>query len=182
MTWIQTSAGYRFDLVNPTWGTVNPLDIAHALSLINRFGGHTSRGYSVAQHSVFVSQNVQPENALHGLLHDAHEAYVGDITRPLKHLLGHRIREIESRIDTAIFERFGLSWTETAKADVFKADLLALSTEAHHLLGHGIDEWDWPNGIRPKPLDYFGPIWSPDMAESMFLRRLEHLITTPVDR
>lgn len=88
-------------------------DIAHALSNICRFNGHTPRHYSVAQHSIFVS-NLMKQNGenvemrLHGLMHDAAEAYIQDIIKPLKHILGGDYASIEHRFEMVICERFGL--------------------------------------------------------------------------
>ncbi len=83
--------------------------IEHALSNLCRFNGHTRDFYSVAQHSVLVSQQVPPEHALCGLLHDASEAYLGDVIRPIKYVEAMKIyRQTEEVWQRVIFERFGL--------------------------------------------------------------------------
>src|SRR5690606_1860687 len=89
MTWILTHSGYKFDLLNPTAAMVHPADIVHALSMICRFNGHCRRHYSVAQHSLTVVailalEDRPDDEKLAGLLHDAPEAYISDLTRPLK--------------------------------------------------------------------------------------------------
>lgn len=89
MTWILTHSGYKFDLLNPTAAMVHPADIVHALSMICRFNGHSRRHYSVAQHSLTVVailalEDRPDDEKLAGLLHDAPEAYISDLTRPLK--------------------------------------------------------------------------------------------------
>jgi len=104
MTWILTRTGRRFDLLAPKADQVSTLDIAHALSQLCRFNGHTSRHYSVAQHSLLVASIVPAEHQLAALLHDATEAYVGDMTRPLKALLPD-FSAIEHGIWLAICER-----------------------------------------------------------------------------
>jgi len=87
MSWILTATGRRLDLTGSTANDIDPLDIAQGLSRACRFAGQTTAFYSVAQHSVLASYYVPPEDALPALLHDAAEAYLGDLTGPLKRLL-----------------------------------------------------------------------------------------------
>ncbi len=122
---IQTHSGIAFDLLNPTPDMIDIGDIAHALSNVCRFGGHCREFYSVAQHSVHVAQwayeataedysyidpSMASEVALWGLLHDAPEAYIGDMVRPLKHGsdCGVEFQQVERRIMDAICEKFDL--------------------------------------------------------------------------
>src|SRR5690606_2723306 len=84
MSWIVTRSGRKFDLANPTADMVDTADLAHSLSMQCRFNGHTSSFYSVAQHCLLVAELVPEEHKLAALLHDATEAYVGDLVRPLK--------------------------------------------------------------------------------------------------
>lgn len=84
MNWILTSTGKRFDLLEPDADMIDPWDICHSLAHLCRFNGHTREFYSVAQHSCIVAELVPEEHKLAALLHDATEAYLGDITRPLK--------------------------------------------------------------------------------------------------
>ena len=112
---IRLASGRYIDLLNPEADNIYLSDIAHALSHICRFGGHTATFYSVAEHSLTVSAMVQrqtgdPQEAMVGLLHDAAEAYIGDMVRPLKHsneMAG--FLAIETRVEQAIAEWFGLS-------------------------------------------------------------------------
>src|ERR1700683_336889 len=83
--WIVTFSGRRFYVLDPRPSDVRIEDIAHSLSLQCRFNGHVKNFYSVAQHSVLVSERCDPADALYGLLHDASEAYIGDMSAPLKH-------------------------------------------------------------------------------------------------
>ncbi|MGE8501655.1 MAG: phosphohydrolase [Pseudomonas sp.] len=101
MTWILTNSARAFDLLNPRAENVLTTDIAHALSLVCRFNGHCAWHYSVAQHSLLVAYIIEkeggtPEEQLAGLLHDAAEAYITDVTRPLKLLLLEAARQREN--------------------------------------------------------------------------------------
>src|ERR1051325_4550411 len=105
--WMQTFSGRRFYPLSPRSDELDPADIAHALSLLCRFAGHVERFYSVAEHCVHLSYAVPPEDALAALLHDATEAYVVDVPRPLKRSLPE-YQEIEFGVWAVIVERFGL--------------------------------------------------------------------------
>jgi hypothetical protein len=111
-------------------------DIAHSLSNINRYIGHTREPYSVAEHSVHVSFLVPKEFAMIGLLHDAHEAYVGDVNRPLKIDL-QDYREIERSAEVALSLAFGLGWPWPMC--VFDADNEVGRNEMRDLLPHSPD-------------------------------------------
>jgi hypothetical protein len=87
MSWIRTATGRHLDLTASTAADIDPLDLARGLARTCRFAGQCDAFYSVAQHSVLASFNVPPQDALHALLHDAAEAYLGDLTGPLKRLL-----------------------------------------------------------------------------------------------
>ncbi len=105
--WMQTYSGGKFWPLDPRASEVNITDIAHALSLQSRFGGHTLGFYSVAEHSVHVARAASAENKLWALLHDASEAYVSDVIRPLKRFLAG-FQEIEDRVQAVICEAFRL--------------------------------------------------------------------------
>ena len=119
--------------------------LAKALSHINRFGGHTSEPYSVAQHSVWVAdhlwrEHLDPKLAMAGLLHDAPEMLIGDITTPFKWYLNgeamDRIEAEETRAYKAILKAFELSLDLTADQEtaVKKADRIAVITEKREFL------------------------------------------------
>jgi 5'-deoxynucleotidase YfbR-like HD superfamily hydrolase len=131
LPWIQTYSGKKFDLLNPTPESISIFDIAHALSNICRYTGHTKEFYSVAQHSVLASVNVPPKDALAGLLHDATEAYLTDISKPLKMLLPEYCK-LEDKIYKIIAAKFGLP--AELPASVKEADLRLLATEKRDLL------------------------------------------------
>lgn len=102
---IQVFSGNYVDLVNPDMNTILIEDIAHSLSNLCRFTGHTRHFYSVAHHSIAVSKIVPHEYALEALLHDATEAYLGDVSSPLKSLLGE-YKLLESRLYRRIAKKF----------------------------------------------------------------------------
>ncbi len=109
--WIQTYTGQVFYPLDPRPEEIHIADIAHSLSMQCRFSGHVREFYSVAEHSVRVSIACPPEHAEWGLLHDASEAYLIDLPRPLKRFseMGRLYMEAESRVMSAVCERFGLS-------------------------------------------------------------------------
>lgn len=113
--------------------------IAHSLSLINRYTGHTLRPYSVAEHSLLVCDIVAAAGLdchaqMLALLHDAHECLCGDVTAPVKRALGMRWRELESTLSVAVLNAFGLRDAyRTHHRAVHHADMRALATERAHL-------------------------------------------------
>jgi hypothetical protein len=133
-------SGEIFDLENPHLSEFTIVDVAHALSHICRFTGHCNKFYSVAQHSVYVSRLCSPENRLYGLLHDAPEAFIGDVSSPLKRLLPD-YRNIEENVTKAVNERFGLPLEEPPEVKV--ADLRMLATERLALINSPLDEDKW---------------------------------------
>lgn len=110
---IKTRSGLYIDLLNPQQDHLLLKDIAHALSHICRFGGHLPRHYSVAEHSIYVANQLwrttgDHQFALAGLLHDATEAYLGDMVRPLKQAMPE-YRNAEAIMAEAIEQRFMLT-------------------------------------------------------------------------
>jgi hypothetical protein len=116
---IRTITGTTLDLLQPQEHDIDIEDIAHGLAMICRFGGQIPKFYSVAQHSVLVAHLCPPGFKLAGLLHDASEAYIGDVIKPLKtHLAAYRM--IERRLMAAVREKFavrGFSSPEVTAAD-----------------------------------------------------------------
>lgn len=139
MSWIQTYTGRAFDLLDPQPDMVVVEDIAHALSNICRFTGHTRAFYSVAEHSVHVAEIVPEELHLQGLLHDAAEAYIQDIATPLKWLLPD-YKLIEQRVWKAVAAKFNLP--DDLDQQVKDADLRMLLTERRDLMGTPPRPWD----------------------------------------
>ena len=164
---IMTVSGTYFDFIEPANSEFTIEDIAHALANICRFTGHVKKFYSVAQHSVYVSFLVPVEHALAGLLHDAAEAFLGDVSSPLKQLLPD-YKAIEKRVEEEVLERVGLSLP--LDPCIKQADLIMLATEKRDLMmpstRHG---WELLRGVTalPAPLEP----WSPKKSEKEFLKR-----------
>lgn len=123
----QTATGRTIDLLNPTLQQISIDDIGHALSNLCRFGGHTYPFYSVAQHSCLVAALAPPPLKLAALLHDASEAYLGDVIKPLKSLLGATYTTLEDEFMQVIGDKFGIPQSDFAA--VLEYDLRALEIE-----------------------------------------------------
>jgi len=168
--WIQTYSGRRFNPLNPNINAIVIQDIAHSLSMLCRFTGHVSSFYSVAQHSVLVSYLCDEADKLHGLLHDASEAYCQDIPSPLKKCPEFAAyREVENKMQLAICRRFGLS--ETEPTSVKKADKVLLATEARDLMAPLHPDWAFP----AEPLPFKIEAWDQQKAKNMFVKRFFEL-------
>ena len=137
--WVRTVSGREFYFEDPLLEDIYFEDIARGLSNICRFGGQVPRFYSVAQHSCLVAYLLPKELKLWGMLHDAAEAYVGDMVRPLKYHHGMvEYRAIERLIMSAIADHFELSWPMPQEVKV--ADTQALLAEQQYLLGMHADQ------------------------------------------
>lgn len=177
MSWIQTFTGRRFHPLTPRAEDVCIEDIAHALANQCRFSGHVRHFYSVAQHSVLVSDNCPPEDRLWGLLHDAAEAYLVDLPRPVKQgLRANHIMlfdNLESSIMSCVCARFQLPHTQPESVD--KADVLLLATEARDLMAPLAEGWTHTpeNGyaVLSKKIKPMNPV----DAEHYFLKRFRDL-------
>lgn len=172
-SWILTYTGRQFWPLEPLAEEVEIEDIAHALSSICRFGGHCNSFYSVAQHSVTVSQELGGgQIGLIGLLHDAAEAYLGDMCRPIKRdLTGFQVHE--DQLQAIIWSRFRVNVTATDMERLKEVDNRLLMTERRDLMKPGwwhVDESAcYPFSVIP---------CSPFTAEKRFLRRFEELRRT----
>ena len=168
---ILTVSGQSFNFIDPASNVIRVTDIAHALAHVCRFAGHTREFYSVAQHSVLTSLIVPPEDALAALFHDATEAYIGDVSSPLKQLLPD-YQAIEARLHADIFAKLGLP--AELPASVKRADLIRLATEQRDLIAPHDDEWSQLAGISPLP-ECIDPLL-PWAAGMLFLDRYRELV------
>lgn len=137
---IKTYSGHYIDVFNPDPDAIDIRDIAHALSLTARWGGHTKSFYSVGSHSIWVAANLPDEFKLEGLLHDAAEAYIGDMPKPIKRHLPD-FNALETILDKAIRSKFGLPLEMSP--EVKKIDYKALEYEWANIKHN--EEW-----INPK--------------------------------
>jgi hypothetical protein len=143
---VRMASGRDVPLHGPCPADIDLRDIAHHLAQINRFNGAPHVPYSVAQHSVLVAQILQgrrqpPDVVLLGLLHDAHEAYQGDIITPVKQRLFGLAEaavsnwdDLTTSFDAAILARFGLAPDASQRREVMLADMTALATEWRDLM------------------------------------------------
>jgi hypothetical protein len=160
--WMQTAYGRQFWPLDPRPGDVYIDDIAAALSKMCRFGGHCRRFYSVAEHSIHVARAASQENRFAALMHDASEAYLCDIVRPLKPFLAN-YSEIEAALEKCIAERFKLAWPWAP--EIKNLDSAMLSTERDQVMAAPPAPW---KGM-PESLDVRLGFWTPEQAEHEFL-------------
>ena len=197
---VETFSGRYVNTKDPQVESIDLVDIAHALSQICRYGGHCSKFYSVAEHSVAVSKRLERKGAslvkqLAGLHHDDTEGFLGDIPRPLKGLLrsmSDAYDVLTNQMDAVICEALGLTAYGITPAlfhdvDVKDADNWMLFVEAKAFLPSGGINWsgsqldDW--GVRQDGLpsrivtpDYFFGGLRPDQAKQRYLARHVELL------
>jgi hypothetical protein len=169
--YVTTIGGRKFWPLDPRAEDICIQDIAHSLAHICRFNGHVRTFYSVAQHSLLVATHVPPEFALYGLLHDAAEAYLGDLSSPIKHSAQmRRFRSADKKLTAMIYRRFGLHGAEpsivkvvdrTLIVDEIRDVALHVGVRQPHLQGPGL-------GIRISPM-------CPEEAGHAFLFRFHQL-------
>jgi hypothetical protein len=164
--WIQTYTGKQYWPIDPRPEDVDILDIAHALSMLCRFGGHCLKFYSVAEHSVHIAHWLRPRYgtrvALCGLLHDGTEPYVTDVPRPTKPFL-QGYKDIEQRNWLVIAEHFGLP--RALPIVVKEADSRILTDES----AQNMATCDEPWSTTTEPLGIQLQYWSPERAKGEFI-------------
>lgn len=176
--WMQTFSGLQFFPLDPKVEDVAAIDIAHALSLTCRYGGHVKQFYSVAEHCVRISWWLQEQGEpwdvqLAGLLHDAAEAYIGDMVRPLKHHMP-AYQEIDRDVSRVIYSVFGCptEYADELPPRVKEADNRILLDERDALLSTPPGSWE-QDALHPLGI----PItcWPPASAEAMYAELLQDL-------
>ncbi len=173
LTWMQTGSNQQLDFAAEEW-IVLPIElIARALSNICRYNGHTSRYYSVAEHSVHISNMVEPELALAALLHDASEAYVGDMPTGLKRFMGINFKDLEAKATQAVARGYGLSVEQLESPVIKLLDRRILGDEAQQLMPPHVF-WDkFVTEYEPTGIEL--PCWTPEEANRRFLARFTEL-------
>lgn len=172
--WIQTFTGRRVDPLAVRPINVAIEDIAHALSMLCRFNGHCKKFYSVAEHSVYVARLCEdagiddPSLPLCGLLHDATEAYMGDMTRPIKSLVPD-YRKVEHYNQLTIAHAFGLPGLYNGHVE--RIDHAILELECEQLM-YTPDGWHLP--VKPW-FNFEIECWTPEKAEFEFMANFQRL-------
>lgn len=162
--WIETRSGKRVSVQNPQPDQFDIKDIAYALSNTCRFNGHCAGFYSVAEHSVAVALRLPRELRLAGLLHDATEAYLGDIPSPIKQFLPD-YKVIEERFENALNAEFSLRLDAADVAAIKEADVDALFTEAHFLIPSQGKDWAYFQGPKKFEVNHrLKPVCLPPQA------------------
>lgn len=166
--WIATYSGRKITPLDPSVDDIAIEDIGHALALQCRFTGHVRKFYSVAQHSVLASFLVPDEFRLDTLLHDASEAYLADIARPIKNQpgFGDVYHAAEALLEEVIAEHFGTRYPMPPEVKV--ADNLMLWAEMRDLMPN-----DPPDNVEMYDQEVVP--WSPEEAEFRFMHRFSEL-------
>lgn len=172
--WLQTLTGVEFYPLDPRPEDIRLDDIAGALSKMCRFGGHCKRFYSVAEHSILMAVAAPLYLKRAALFHDASEAYLVDIPRPIKAYLTN-YADIESGIMDAIAKKYKFAWP--LHADVKKLDNAILNDERAQAMTPTTGYWDCE--VVP-PLGVTLQFWSPQEAERHFLDFYNHLALNDV--
>ena len=168
--YVSTFCGNRFYPLVPHIDQVDIEDIAHGLAYQCRFNGQTREFYSVAQHSLAVAELVAPHQRMAALLHDAAEAYLGDMVKPLKVLLP-AFAVLEERVTDIIARAFEIDFSDYAP--IKRADLIALATEKRDLMPHSAERWAYLDDIVALP-ELIVPM-SPGEAKTRFLETFARL-------
>lgn len=169
--WIQTWTGRVMHPVEPDPSEIEIDDIANALARQCRYGGHCLRFYSVAEHCVLLADYAAPEHAFCALMHDASEAYLIDIPRPLKPaLVGYHA--IEDRLMMMIAAKFDFRWPPAP--EVKRLDAAIVTDERHqNMESNGIADRLW--GATLPALGVTLQFWTPEIAAIEFLTRFHRL-------
>lgn len=165
--WIETYTGKQFWFLDPSPEMFDINDISHALSMVCRYAGHVTRFYSVATHCCLMADQFKHDPHLHlaALMHDASEAYIGDMPRPLKQQIS-AFRWVEERIEEVLATAFGLTYP--IPKEIKAADLRITIDERRALKPRSTRMWAEDDLT---PLGVTIPHWPPSRAKAEFLKR-----------
>ena len=169
--WMETYTGKRVNPLDLKIEDIDIEDIAHALSHICRYGGHCHKFYSVAEHSVRVAVKVGDKGfyslRLAALLHDASEAYLGDVIRPLKYSFPELVMAEKNAMEI-IDLAFNTGITAEEIRIIKEVDNILIATEARDLM---VNSAIWNN--LPKPLPETITLIPMHQAKDIFLEKFE---------
>lgn len=173
---ITTFSGIEIDLRNPRPENIHIRDIASGLSKICRFGGQCREFYSVAQHSVLVACFAPERLKKKALFHDGSEAYLGDVVKPLKNILGEPYGSLEGNFEHVIDEALGIPPADPEDLqEIKKYDILALHIENEAIrqgnrtrMMHYMDKYDLARSD-----DQIG--WPSFIAEAIFTAHFKNI-------
>ena len=177
MASICTYTGKKFDYNNVRPEDIDIRDIAHGLSNLCRYFGQCRRFYSVAEHCVKLSlAEGMPGDPKARLLHDAVEAYIGDVARPLKILLPE-YQKIEARIQDVIQEKYDVDFSTVKKGDteILAAEATTIMPKQFFIIHNEDNDYQLHFNIVP---GVEIECWPPLSAELMFKRRARQLGVT----
>lgn len=164
-----TASGKLVNIENPTVDMIDIEDIAIGLSNYCRFGGQILLNYNVGQHSVLASFLAPPHLKKVALLHDAAEAYLGDVIKPVKVIIGDKYAELEEKWTRVIFKKFGLDHSQINY--IKPIDNFLLQAESDYLRNQKFE-------VFQELMESFGgddTIWSHDYSRWMFMASFYHL-------
>lgn len=169
--WMQTYTGRQFWPLDPQPDEIDILDIAHSLSMQCRYNGHCKQFYSVAEHCWLLSHAASKPNQLAALLHDAAEAYLCDLPRPVKpYIEGYSAAE--RVVEAAVARKFGVAFP--LHAEIKELDCRILLDERDQIMATPPADWNLPF----QPLGVTLHCWSPERAERQFLARFRAIAVT----
>lgn len=171
---IAINGGQRFNYADPSLEGVDIEDLASALAKMNRYSGHTNQMYTVAQHSLIVSNFVGPdiETQLWGLLHDIGEIFIGDIPSPFKNMIP-AIEEYEMKILRVVAEKYDLCWPIPDR--VFEVDKKVYGWERFTVAQNSlIDTTQFTE--PPITIDWYEKYWK--YVKRDYVKRFNYLMET----
>lgn len=175
--YLTTKKGNKVDLIDFDINVYDINDIADSLSKQWRWNGAIDKFYSVAEHCVHVSRNVPSDYALDALLHDAAEAYICDVPRPIKRVVpGYKV--LENALMVSIGRQFGFNPDAAYTNPVKEADDKLLVTEHKQLRSESALDWEnfTIHGVPLEGYDFLLPCWATGIARMQFINRFNYLM------